>query len=255
MRARPSPGGASPPSRIALLAAAWLAAACGKSAFAVPAELPEHAPRYSLVVDYQSVAPEAPQRRVALTPLAEPGAGPASACHPSFRVTGKLDALPAAPPTEERGQWVARREQHFDYRVAGPAASLELAGRLERTTTRRADERSRRAGPVSVEDGPVAYQEGHGTLRRGGQPVGEATLQGSTLRVDWEGTRYVTVPRGHGGHDVRRDDALAVYAALDWGHWGVGERAFHIAVDPSLACDELERALSVLLLAQLFAAE
>lgn len=238
----------------ALFGAGLLACGCSGSRFVVPTELPGDAPRYSLLVDYESFATNAPRQRVQLTPLSE--SGPAGACRPSFRVTGQLDELPAEPAIEERGFWVSRRRGRFDYQIAGPRATgVELKGSVERTTTERVDRRAQRAGKVTVEDGRIAYEEGHGTLLRGGEPMGEVTLQGSALSVDWAGTHYVAATRGYGGRAVRRDGTLAVYAKLDWGHWGVGERAFHVVADPSLGCDELERAVSVLLMSQLFAAE
>lgn len=222
----------------------------------MPAELPDGAHRYALSVDYQSFATNTPKQRAQLTPHAESGTEPAGSCRPAFQVTGHLDELPPEPAIEERGFWVSRRRVRFDYQIAGPrAASVELEGSLERTTTERVDPRARRAGKVTLQEGRIAYQEGHASLLRGGEPVGEVTLQGSALSVDWAGTRYVAATQGYGGRAVRRDDSLALYAKLDWGHWGVGERGFHVVADPSLACDEVERVVAVLLMSQLIAAE
>jgi hypothetical protein len=48
---------------------------------------------------------------------------------------------------------------------------------------------------------------------------------------------------------------MVSYAQLDGGHWGVGERAYHVAADPGLGCEQLQQVVSVLLMAQLFAGD
>jgi hypothetical protein len=234
-----------------LILLSWMSGCSAR--IAVPAGMPEDAHHYSLVVDYQTFATDQAKRQVQLTPLDAEAEGRGQ-CRPSFRVTGQREELPSAPATEERGFWVSRRQARFDYRVTGPGATdIQLAGTLERTMTQLADERAEKVGGVTVQSGPVAYQEGHGRLTHDGEPVGEVKLEGSAFSALWADTRYVAATQGYGGRAVRRDDALVLYSKLDWGHWGVGERAFHVVADPALDCEELGRMVAVLLMSQLFA--
>lgn len=237
-----------------MLLCSWMSGCSAR--IAVPAGMPADAHHYSLVVDYQTFATNKANRQVQLTPVEAEAAKGREQCRSSFRVSGELDELPAEPATEERGFWVSIHRARFDYRVTGTgprATNIRLDGTLERTLTQRVDERAEKVGGVTVQSGAVAYQEGQGRLSRDGEPVGEVKLEGSAFSAQWADTRYVAATQGYGGRAVRRDDALVLYSKLDWGHWGVGERAFHVIADPALDCEELARMVAVLLMSQLFA--
>lgn len=257
--------GARERSSAALALASLLVSGCGSflgASFVPPPELASDAHRYDLLVDYQSFATDQPKRRVGFTPAEDPDTSSPGPCRFAFDVTGTLKEEPSQPATREGELWVWRNSSRFDYRIeAPPTPRVELRGTLERTATERVDERALREleapppGAVTVDPDRVSARVGHGQLFFGGEPAGELELDSGALVLRWGEARYMAQPRGYAAREVRSDGVTVLYAKLDAGHWGVGERAYHVAVDPSLDCERLQRAVSVLLMAQLFAGD
>lgn len=247
---------------VALLALGLLPSGCGAlfgSSFVAPPELARDAHRYSLLIDYQSFATDRPKRRVDFTPAEDTEAGQAGTCRFAFQVGGELDEHPSPPAVKDGELWVRRYTARFDYLIeAPPALRVQLGGTLERIVTNGREPPEVEAPPpgaVTVEEWPVSSRRGHGQLTSAGEAVGELRLEEGTLHVQWNEALYRAEVRGYAGRAVRRDGVMLSYAKLDAGHWGVGERAYHVAVDPGLGCEPLQQVVSVLLMAQLFAGD
>lgn len=249
---------------VAVLALGLLASGCGHffgGSFVAPPELAYDAHQYSLLVDYQSFATDKPKRRVELTP-ADTEAGQPGSCRFAFHVAGELHERPSPPATKQGELRVRHYPARFEYHIeAPPALRLQLAGTIERTVSERLDAeeppeiKAPPPGAITVEEGSVSSRLAQGQLSSGGEPAGELTLEDSTLEVQWSDARYRVEVQGYAGRAVHRDGVMVSYAKLDAGHWGVGERAYHVAADPSLECEQLQQVVSVLLIAQLFAGD
>ncbi len=245
----------------ALLLAGLLQLGCGSlfsSSFVAPPELAQDAHRYSLLVDHQSLSTEKPKRRAEFTPVADAETGRVGTCRFAFQVGGELEELPSGPASAEGELLVWRYPSRFVYRIeAPPGPRVEVQGTGERTVVELAgdgptEERVPMLGDVTVDPERVRSRAGQGELLFNGAPMGAVQRDDATLRVRWGDAEYVTVALSETERSVRRDETLVLYAKLDGGHWGVGERGFQVAADPSLECEPLQRVVSVLLLAQLF---
>ena len=248
----------------ALLGSGALQLGCGAlfgSSFVVPPELAQDAHRYSLLVDYQSFSTEKPRRRAEFTPVAGAETGRAGTCRFAFQVAGELEELPSGPASEEGELLVWRYPSRFVYHLdAPPGPRVEVQGTGERTVVELVGDgptegRVPVLGDVTVDPERVRSRAGQAQLLFNGALMGAVKRENTTLRVHWGEEQYLTESLSETERSVRRGETMVFYAKLDAGHWGVGERAFHVAADPSLECEPLQRVVSVLLLAQLFTGE
>ena len=247
----------------ALAASGLFQLGCGlfSSSFVAPPELAYGAHRYSLLVDYQSFSTDKPKRRVDFRPVPDPeNAAPPGTCRFAFQLAGEFDERPSEPAREDRGFLVWRYPSRFAYRIeAPPGPRLDLQGTGERVVIEQAGDGPTKEkaplGEVSVDQERVKAREGHGQLSSDGKTLGEIKRENAKLSVYWGDTLYLSDALSEAERSVRKDKEMVLYAKLDWGHWGVGERAFQVAADPSLDCEQLQRVVSVLLMAQLFTGE